>query len=669
MKHILLREGIIWQALRQEKSSEFDVLWEILQSSRVQGYITAEDLEVLYHRIACDQDDNVAAKLINKFCRVLKIYSETGDCFLDAAIAEDGLPEVSVSLYDTPLLSVSGFIKRYALYELYETNRQTFQAEGWYRKWRAAEIDPLLIIPLVLTLIIQNLSGFNDFFANLSDGSFLGFDPFSPMKGDCFLTAEMASPNKDTLTQQHLAKTINPLNFSDSAIVKAVSSDRHLLIALSKLDLTLGGGVLSAIPKIFDASNNTILSLFNLIVFDSSKLKISTQIAYPNQKISEVLYSQAQIPVRLIARSTGIPKQSIADIITQTVNPKIESLKTSINTDGQSDSDNPRPDSLISALADRPTLEEGEMLMTSISIPTSNAEVVADSPVIEVPMSTPVLTDAVTPESQMPEGIFILLAKVPDAVTDVSISEDSITSLGSTQELASEGQVPEETPTIFVSDVGVNVKIYLPEESIATPASDDQELDLEAPVLEESVSELAPGAGNVTDIPTLADTTPSARNDNLSTDSQIPSEYLTVSESTENSLITGEAADYLDMTDITNVNSDLGEQSVIDDPLAGLNGVSVNELSDLNLEKSLLVLEPTIAFTNIDLLTPNGYDLGGIIVGEVLADGIAITNEWVDIHSQIQVTDNFHHQIFYAADDVHFLTGSDTRTISPTHEI
>ena len=38
MKNILLTGQLIWEALQAE-SGDFDVLWEVLQSQKIQGYL------------------------------------------------------------------------------------------------------------------------------------------------------------------------------------------------------------------------------------------------------------------------------------------------------------------------------------------------------------------------------------------------------------------------------------------------------------------------------------------------------------------------------------------------------------------------------------------------------------------------------------------------------
>ncbi|MCY7283673.1 MAG: hypothetical protein LH679_09555, partial [Cyanobacteria bacterium CAN_BIN43] len=74
MKNILLTGQLIWEALQAE-SGDFDVLWEVLQSQKIQGYITQNDLDTLYRQIAQEQDVGIAFSLINQLQRVLLVYS------------------------------------------------------------------------------------------------------------------------------------------------------------------------------------------------------------------------------------------------------------------------------------------------------------------------------------------------------------------------------------------------------------------------------------------------------------------------------------------------------------------------------------------------------------------------------------------------------------------
>lgn len=211
MKHVLLRGDLIWTALQQETTSEFDLLWEILQSPDVQGYISHEDLMALYGRIATEQDMTMAVTLLCQFRRILEVYWANPDYPIDAAIASDNEPWVPVSVPDTdpdvavdvPVLSVSGFLARYALEKLYDADLEPFQPEGWYRKWRASGLDPLLMIPIALTLTLRTIPALQEFLVELLGSS-------SAPSADDWLsapdtTSAIASTSSDSFSPPDLA--------------------------------------------------------------------------------------------------------------------------------------------------------------------------------------------------------------------------------------------------------------------------------------------------------------------------------------------------------------------------------------------------------------------------------------------------------------------------------
>lgn len=160
MKHVLVRERLIWEALHQDATSDFDVLWEILQSREVQGYVTDSDLTALYHRLAQEQGFGSAHQLTSQFRRVLKVYSPEQDGVLDAAIAHPHDDNPLEPSEDLPTLSVASFLERYVLYQLYQTDTPEVPQGGWYRRWRASGFDPMLLWPVALVLVLQELPAF-----------------------------------------------------------------------------------------------------------------------------------------------------------------------------------------------------------------------------------------------------------------------------------------------------------------------------------------------------------------------------------------------------------------------------------------------------------------------------------------------------------------------------
>lgn len=160
MKHVLVRERLIWEALHQDATSDFDVLWEILQSREVQGYVTDSDLTALYHRLAQEQGFGPAHQLTSHFRRVLKVYSPERDGVLDVAIAHPHDDTPLEPTEDLPTLSVASFLERYVLYQLYQTDTPEVPQGGWYRRWRASGFDPMLLWPVALVLVLQELPAF-----------------------------------------------------------------------------------------------------------------------------------------------------------------------------------------------------------------------------------------------------------------------------------------------------------------------------------------------------------------------------------------------------------------------------------------------------------------------------------------------------------------------------
>jgi hypothetical protein len=155
MKHLLVQGTLIWQALQEHGPSDFDELWEILQSSEVKGYITADDLEGLYTRLATDRGPELAFALIRQVQNVLTVCPDQQ--ILDAAIASPKrLDWPKEDLSDLPVLTVSSFLERFALYQLYQSDQEVVHPATWYRRWRDSGFEPLFLVPIVLTLALQS---------------------------------------------------------------------------------------------------------------------------------------------------------------------------------------------------------------------------------------------------------------------------------------------------------------------------------------------------------------------------------------------------------------------------------------------------------------------------------------------------------------------------------
>jgi len=182
MKNILLTGQLIWEALQAE-SGDFDVLWEVLQSQKIQGYITQNDLDTLYRQIAQEQDVGIAFSLINQLQRVLLVYSPSHSHPIDIEVNNRVYPHsVAVDLTEGSVLSLHGFLERHALNMLYTNGAIADGSDAevgiamqeWYRKWRQSGFDMLWLIPVMLTLALQSMPFFQkviaDLFEQLGDG-------------------------------------------------------------------------------------------------------------------------------------------------------------------------------------------------------------------------------------------------------------------------------------------------------------------------------------------------------------------------------------------------------------------------------------------------------------------------------------------------------------------
>lgn len=181
MQNVLLTGQLIWDALQAE-SGDFDVLWEVLQSQRIQGYITQNDLDILYRQIAQEQDVNIAFGLVSQLQKVLLIYSPSRSQLIDIEVNDSSHYSYSVAVESSEahVLSLEGFLERYALDMLYfndslseEGDRDiNIGVQQWYRKWRrSAGFDTLWLFPILVTLALQSMPFFQKMVAELIDRS------------------------------------------------------------------------------------------------------------------------------------------------------------------------------------------------------------------------------------------------------------------------------------------------------------------------------------------------------------------------------------------------------------------------------------------------------------------------------------------------------------------
>ena len=163
MKHVLVNGTLIWEALQEDAESDFDALWKVLQSSTVQGYITQDDLDSLYYRIATERGVELAFVVVSHVQQVLTVYSPTLHHGVDVAIALDhragrdiAQPLVDLPVSGVPLVSVPEFLERHTLNQLFERSAPQTYIKSWQRKGLQSDFDPLLLVPLALTLLLQN---------------------------------------------------------------------------------------------------------------------------------------------------------------------------------------------------------------------------------------------------------------------------------------------------------------------------------------------------------------------------------------------------------------------------------------------------------------------------------------------------------------------------------
>ncbi|MEM7771190.1 MAG: hypothetical protein AAF327_11860 [Cyanobacteria bacterium P01_A01_bin.37] len=168
MKHVLLTGSLIWDALHEKTTSDFDVVWEILQSPTIQGYITQEDLDALYYRIATEQTVELAFSLVSYVQQVLDVYRPNHHHKIDVAIAHTLSADFQTieQWGDLPWVSLTGFIERHRLSQLFQEKVSEVYIKGWPRKGQQSDVDPLLMVPIVLTLLSQHSSLFQPLLEN-----------------------------------------------------------------------------------------------------------------------------------------------------------------------------------------------------------------------------------------------------------------------------------------------------------------------------------------------------------------------------------------------------------------------------------------------------------------------------------------------------------------------
>jgi hypothetical protein len=180
--HSLLIEGpLVLEALQENSQSDFDLLWAVLQSSDVQGYISQSELNTLFVEIARTQGIDVASSMTHHLSQVLMVYSPDETPKFDFRISTQS--DLFIESVETlPMLSVSAYLERLTLDLIYRDQLANSKNHKiltkWMRKYSEVGVDPLLAIPLALTFLMQGLGLFD---------KLLGLDSESGNPGDRLL--------------------------------------------------------------------------------------------------------------------------------------------------------------------------------------------------------------------------------------------------------------------------------------------------------------------------------------------------------------------------------------------------------------------------------------------------------------------------------------------------
>lgn len=334
MKHILVQGTVVWQALQNETSTDFDVLWDVLQSPSVQGYITPDDLDALHRWIAEERSYELADELVAQVQDVLIVCPPEEP--MDAAIA-NGVAASDSALEDAstpvPLLSVTSFLERHALEHLYDTDRPSVELGQWYRK-RSSRFDPFLFLPIVLTATFQNLPFFQRLFADVLDGV-----EFSSLR-----ESWLHRPNSsDDSVLSPMVKGPHPADDDSSATLPPQSSDPEISL----------GGLVELVEQT-DADRRAIAqlsgdathptSLPGKLPSDSFGTIVLNFVQPPSSLPSELVVADADE-----LHFQGLPPQ--ASVVPE---PKTESAKPASRGASKSPSHQPTADVSAAASLSRP---------------------------------------------------------------------------------------------------------------------------------------------------------------------------------------------------------------------------------------------------------------------------------------------------------------------------
>lgn len=119
MRSLLIQGQVILEALQAPAQSEFDQLWDLLQSSEVQGYISQGDLDQLFVVMVRTKGLEAASSILHYLSNVLTVHSFADASELDFLISKQPRGSFSDSWGTLPMLSVRAYLQRFNLDLLY----------------------------------------------------------------------------------------------------------------------------------------------------------------------------------------------------------------------------------------------------------------------------------------------------------------------------------------------------------------------------------------------------------------------------------------------------------------------------------------------------------------------------------------------------------------------
>ncbi len=164
MRALLIESQLILDALQDSSHSDFDLLWRILQSNDVQGFISQAELDRLFVDIAQSRGLDVASSLTHHLSNVLTVFPTAQTPTVDLVLAKRS-DLILDSAEKLPMLSVSAYLERLTLDLAYRDQLENSKSHKilaqWFRRYSDSGLDPFLAIPIAFTLILQGLGIFD----------------------------------------------------------------------------------------------------------------------------------------------------------------------------------------------------------------------------------------------------------------------------------------------------------------------------------------------------------------------------------------------------------------------------------------------------------------------------------------------------------------------------